>query len=376
VVLAEGDGAWVRDVNERRYLDLLAAYGALNFGHRHPRLTAVAHAQLDRLTLTSRAFHNDQLGPFCAALAELAGMDLVLPMNTGAEAVETALKTARKWGYLIKGIPVDQAKIVVAGGNFHGRTTTIVSFSDDPLARTDFGPFTPGFVRVPFGDAEAVRAAIDARTAAVLVEPIQGESGVIIPPDGYLRAVRAACTEANVLMIADEIQSGLGRAGCTFACDHEGVRPDVYVLGKALGGGIVPLSAVVSRRDVLGVFRPGEHGSTFGGNPLACAIGIAVVDMISTGEYQQRAAALGKRLADMLQTLPSDAVTAVRSRGLWAGIDLASRTGRDVCEGLLRRGILAKDARQQTIRLAPPLVIEATDLDWALGQLAEELTGT
>jgi ornithine--oxo-acid transaminase len=374
VVIAEGDGAWVRDVDGRRYLDLLSAYGALNFGHRHPQLTAVAHAQLDRLTLTSRAFHNDQLGPFCTALAELAGMDLVLPMNTGAEAVETALKTARKWGYQVKGIPADQAKIVVVGGNFHGRTITIVSFSDDKESTADFGPFTPGFVRVPYGDADALRAAIDDQTAAVLIEPIQGEGGVVIPPDGYLQAVRDVCTDANVLMVADEIQSGLGRTGYTFACDHEGVRPDVYVLGKALGGGIVPLSAVVSRSDVLGVFRPGEHGSTFGGNPLACAIGIEVVRMISTGEYQQRATALGKHFAEMLQALPSDAVTAVRSRGLWAGIDLANRTGRDLCEGLLRRGVLAKDAHELTIRLAPPLVIEATDLEWALSQLAEELT--
>ena len=373
VVIAEGDGAWVRDVDGRRYLDLLAAYGALNFGHRHPQLTAVAHAQLDRLTLTSRAFHNDQLGTFCAELAALAGMDLVLPMNTGAEAVETALKTARKWGYQVKGIPQDQAKIVVVGGNFHGRTITIVSFSDDKESTADFGPFTPGFVRVPYGDIDALRAAMDDETAAVLIEPIQGEGGVVIPPDGYLPAVRDACTEANVLMIADEIQSGLGRTGYTFACDHDGVRPDVYVLGKALGAGIVPLSAVVSRSDVLGVFRPGEHGSTFGGNPLACAIGIAVVRMIATGEFQQRATTLGERFAEMLQALPSDAVTAVRSRGLWAGIDLVNRTGRDVCEGLLRRGILAKDAHEQTIRLAPPLVIEATDLEWAVGQLAEEL---
>jgi ornithine--oxo-acid transaminase len=374
VVIAEGDGAWVRDVDGRRYLDLLAAYGALNFGHRHPQLTAVAHAQLDRLTLTSRAFHNDQLGTFCAELAELAGMDLVLPMNTGAEAVETALKTARKWGYQVKRIPADQAKIVVVGGNFHGRTITIVSFSDDKESTADFGPFTPGFVRVPYGDADALRATIDDQTAAVLIEPIQGEAGVLIPPDGYLQAVRDVCTDANVLMIADEIQSGLGRTGYTFACDHEGVRPDVYVLGKALGGGIVPLSAVVSRSDVLGVFRPGEHGSTFGGNPLACAIGIEVVRMIATGEYQQRAVALGERLADRLKALPAVAVTAVRSRGLWAGIDLANRTGRDVCEGLLQRGVLAKDAHERTIRLAPPLVIEATDLEWALGQLAEELS--
>ena len=374
VVIAEGEGAWVRDVDGRRYLDLLAAYGALNFGHRHPRLTAVAHAQLDRLTVTSRAFHNDQLGPFCAALAELADMDLVLPMNTGAEAVETAIKTARKWGYQVKGIPNDQAKIVIAGGNFHGRTITIVSFSEDPLAMADFGPYTPGFVRVPFGDAEAVRAVIDDRTAAVLIEPIQGERGVIIPPDGYLQSVRDACTEANVLMIADEIQSGLGRTGYTFACDHEGVRPDVYVLGKALGGGVLPLSAVVSRRDVLGVFRPGEHGSTFGGNPLACAIGIEVVRMMATGEYQQRAAMVGEQFAQMLKNLPSDAVAAVRSRGLWAGIDLTHRDGRDVCEGLLGRGVLAKEAHDRTIRLAPPLVIEPADLEWAMAQLAEELS--
>ena len=373
VVIAEGEGAWVHDVDGRRYLDLLAAYGALNFGHRNPQLTAVAHQQLDRLTLTSRAFHNDQLGTFCAELAALAGMDLVLPMNTGAEAVETALKTARKWGYQVKGIPHDQAKIIIAGGNFHGRTITIVSFSDDKESTADFGPFTPGFVRVPYGDIEALRAAIDDDTAAVMIEPIQGEGGVVIPPDGYLRGVREACTDANVLMIADEIQSGLGRTGYTFACDHEDVRPDIYVLGKALGAGIVPLSAVVSRSDVLGVFRPGEHGSTFGGNPLACAIGIAVVRLIATGEYQQRAATLGERFAELLQTLPADAVTAVRSRGLWAGIDLRNRSGRDVCEGLLRRGILAKDAHEHTIRLAPPLVIEADDLDWAIGQLGEEL---
>ena len=375
VVISDGDGAWVHDVDGRRYVDLLAAYGALNFGHRHPELTAVARAQLDRLTLTSRAFHNDQLGTFCAELAELAGMDLVLPMNTGAEAVETALKTARKWGYQTKGIPADQAKIIVASGNFHGRTITIVSFSDDPAATADFGPFTPGFVSVPFGDADALREAIDDRTAAVLIEPIQGEGGVIVPPDGYLQAVRDACTDANVLMIADEIQSGLGRTGYTFACDHDGVRPDVYVLGKALGAGIVPLSAVVSRSDVLGVFRPGEHGSTFGGNPLACAIGTAVVRLLATGEYQQRAAKLGERFAEILKTLPSGAVTAVRSRGLWAGIDLTDRTGRDVCEGLLRRGVLAKDAHGQTLRLAPPLVIEADDLEWAIGQLADELAG-
>ena len=373
VVIAEGEGAWVRDVDGRRYLDLLAAYGALNFGHRHPRLTATAHAQLDRLTVTSRAFHNDQLGTFCAELAELAGMELVLPMNTGAEAVETAIKTARKWGYQVKGIPSDQAKIVIGGGNFHGRTITIVSFSDDPLAMADFGPFTPGFVRVPFGDAEAVRAVIDDRTAAVLIEPVQGERGVIIPPDGYVQAVRDACTEANVLMIADEIQSGLGRTGTTFACEHENVAPDMYLLGKALGGGIVPVSAVASSREVLGVFRPGQHGSTFGGNALACAVGREVIAMLSTGEFQERSAKLGTHLHDRLSALPSGAVRQVRGRGLWAGVEFATLSGREACERLAARGVLAKDTHGTTIRLAPPLVITGDDLDWALDQLEQAI---
>src|SRR5262245_5810871 len=362
VVIAEAEGPWVTDVEGNRYLDMLSAYSALNFGHRHPRLVAAAHRQLETLTLTSRAFHNDTFPIFCRDLAELAGKEMVLTMNTGAEAVETAIKTARRWGYDVKGVAPDRAKIVVADGNFHGRTVTIVSFSDDPSARGGFGPFTPGFVSVPYGDVEALRSAIDDDTVAFLVEPIQGEAGVVIPPEGYLRAARELCTERGVLLMADEIQSGLGRTGTTFASEHEDVVPDVYILGKALGGGIMPLSAVVADREVLGVFRPGEHGSTFGGNPLACAIGIEVIRMISTGEYQERAAALGDSLAEMLQALPDEAVTAVRSRGLWAGIDLANRTGRDVCEGLLRRGILAKDAHEHTIRLAPPLVIEATDL--------------
>jgi len=376
VVLADGEGAWVHDVEGRRYLDMLAGYSALNFGHRHPVLTAVAHRQLDRLTLTSRAFHNDQLGTFCAELAALAGMDLVLPMNTGAEAVETALKTARKWGYLVKGIPAGQATIIVAGGNFHGRTISIVSFSDDPDATADYGPFTPGFITVPYGDISALRAAIDDRTAAVLIEPIQGEGGVIIPPDGYLKQVRDLCAATNVLMMADEIQSGLGRTGRTFACEHFGVEPDVYVLGKALGGGILPLSAVVSRADVLGVFKPGQHGSTFGGNPFACAVGTAVVRMLATGEHQQRAAELGEVFAALLVELPSSAVAEVRSRGLWGGIDLTERAGRDVCEGLLHRGVLSKDAHGKTIRLAPPLVIEEADLRWGMEQLSDELGST
>ncbi|MEV4602731.1 ornithine--oxo-acid transaminase [Amycolatopsis sp. NPDC049253] len=374
VVLTEGKGAWVTDVEGRRYLDLLAGYSALNFGHGDDELLAVAHAQLDRLTLTSRAFHHNQLGTFASELAELCGMEMVLPMNTGAEAVETAIKTARKWGYRVKGVPAGRAKIVVAGGNFHGRTVTIVGFSDDPEATADHGPFTPGFVTVPFGDAEALRAAVDEDTVAVLIEPIQGEGGVVLPPAGYLREVRSLCTEAGVLFVADEIQSGLGRTGRTFACDHEDVVPDMYVLGKALGGGIMPVSAVVSRRDVLGVFRPGEHGSTFGGNPLACAVGTAVVRKLKTGEPQRRADELGRVFASLLSALPSSAVDAVRVRGLWAGIDVRGRTGRDVCEGLLRRGVLAKDAHGSTIRLAPPLVVSEEDLRWGVSQLAAELS--
>jgi ornithine--oxo-acid transaminase len=375
VVLARGEGAWVWDVDGRRYLDMLAGYSALNFGHRHPVLIAAVEEQLGRLTLTSRAFHNDLLGVFAAELTALCGMDAMLPMNTGAEAVETAIKMARKWGYERKGVAEGRAKIVVMGGNFHGRTTTIVGFSDDPAARAGFGPFTPGFARVPFGDADALAAAIDDDTVAVLLEPIQGEGGVVIPPDGYLRAVRALCTERGVLMLADEIQSGLGRTGRTFACDHEDVVPDAYILGKALGGGILPVSAVVARREVMDVFRPGEHGSTFGGNPLACAVGIAVVRLLQTGELQARARDLGEVLRSRLEALPSDRVSAVRRRGLWAGIDVVGRMGRDVCEGLMRRGVLAKDTHGSTIRLAPPLVISREDLDWAVDRLEAELAG-
>jgi ornithine--oxo-acid transaminase len=373
VVLAKGEGAWVEDVAGTRYLDMLAGYSALNFGHCNPVLVAAAERQLGRLTLTSRAFHNDLLGEFGRELAALCGMDAILPMNTGAEAVETAVKMARKWGYQVKGVPEGRASIVVMGGNFHGRTTTIISFSDDPSARAGFGPYTPGFVTVPYGDAAALAEAIDENTVAVLLEPIQGEGGVIIPPDGFLVEVRRLCTERNVLMLADEIQSGLGRTGRTFACDHEGVVPDAYILGKALGGGILPVSAVVARADVMGVFHPGEHGSTFGGNPLACAVGIEVVRMLATGEPQARARELGVVLRELLDALPADRVSAVRSRGLWAGIDIVGRTGRDVCEGLMRRGVLAKDTHGSTIRLAPPIVVERADLGWAIGQLREEL---
>ena len=371
VVISRGEGAWVTDVEGRRYLDLLSAYSALNFGHGHPAILAAAQEQLNRLTLTSRAYHNDRLGPFAAALADLCGKDLVLPMNTGAEAVETGIKVARAWGYRVKGVAPDAARIVVAHGNFHGRTTTIVGFSDDPQARADFGPFTPGFVSVPFGDAAVIDAAITADTVAVLIEPIQGEAGVVLPPEGYLRAVREICTRRGVLFIADEIQSGLGRVGETFACDREGVVPDVYLLGKALGGGILPLSAVVADREVLGVIRPGEHGSTFGGNPLAAAVGLRVVEMLQTGEFQKRAKLLGEHLDTKLQDLIGHGVTAVRIAGLWAGIDIdpAVGTGREVAERLIGRGVLVKDTHGQTIRIAPPLVVRATELDWAVEQL-------
>jgi ornithine--oxo-acid transaminase len=376
VVLSEASGAWVTDVEGRRYLDCLAGYSALNFGHRHPGLVAAAHAQLDRLTLTSRAFHHDLLGPFCAELADLAATDLVLPMNTGAEAVETAIKVSRKWGYRVKGVPDGQATIVVADGNFHGRTTTIVSFSTDPAARDDFGPYTPGFRIVPYGDVDALAEAIDDTTVAVLLEPIQGEAGVLVPPPGYLAAARVLCSERNVLLVLDEIQSGLGRTGDTFAWQHEGAQPDLMALGKALGGGIVPVSAVVGRREVLGVLRPGEHGSTFGGNPLACAVGLEVVRLLGTGTFQQRARDLGAVLHDRLGALVGKGLLAVRGRSLWAGIDVdpSLASGREVCERLAVHGVLAKDTHGSTIRLAPPLVVEQADLEWAVEQLAEVLS--
>jgi ornithine--oxo-acid transaminase len=371
VVLARGEGAWVTDTDGRRYLDLLSAYSALNFGHRHPRLVAAAHEQMDRLTLTSRAFHNDQFGPFAQALAELTGKDMVLPMNSGAEAVETAIKTARKWGYQVKGVPAESAHIVVAAGNFHGRTVTIVSFSTDADARDDFGPYTPGFSVVPYGDIEALADAITDSTVGFLVEPIQGEAGVVLPPDGYLAAARQLCSERGVLLIADEIQSGMARTGKTFAVEWDGVVPDIYIMGKALGGGIYPVSAVAADQDVLGVFRPGEHGSTFGGNPLASAIGREVCAMLATGEFQQRSHELGEHMLTRLRTESPATVKEVRGRGLWAGIELlpGGPTARARCEELMTRGILAKDTHETTIRLAPPLVIEREDLDHAVDEV-------
>ncbi|MCX4780560.1 ornithine--oxo-acid transaminase [Streptomyces sp. NBC_01264] len=376
VVVATAEGAWMTDVEGRRYLDMLAGYSALNFGHGNRRLLDAARAQLERVTLTSRAFHHDRFADFCTELAALCGKEAVLPMNTGAEAVETAVKTARKWGYEVKGVPDGHAKIVVAADNFHGRTTTIVSFSTDHDARDHFGPYTPGFEIVPYGDLTALAHAVTSNTVAVLLEPIQGEAGVLVPPPGYLKGVRELTRERNVLFMADEIQSGLGRTGKTFACEHEGVVPDVYILGKALGGGVVPVSAVVADLDVLGVFKPGEHGSTFGGNPLACAVALEVIAMLRTGEHQQRATELGDHLHRELNLLVGGgAVTAVRGRGLWAGVDIdpSRGTGREISEKLMELGVLVKDTHGSTIRIAPPLVISKEDLDWGLDQLRSVL---
>ncbi|GDY32966.1 ornithine--oxo-acid transaminase [Gandjariella thermophila] len=376
VVISHAEGAWVTDVTGRRYLDFLAGYSALNFGHRHPALVAAATEQLGRVTLTSRAFHHDQFGLFCRELAELTGTEMVLPMNSGAEAVESALKVARKWAHEVRGVPDGTAEIVVAASNFHGRTTTVVSFSTDPVARAGFGPFTPGFTVVKYGDAAAMAAAITERTAAVLVEPIQGEAGVIVPPAGYLREVRRICDEHGVLMIADEIQSGLARTGDLLACDHDGVRADLYTLGKALGGGIVPVSAVIGRRDVLGVLRPGQHGSTFGGNPLACAVGRAVIRLLATGEFQRRSRELGAHLHARLGELVGAGVAEVRGRGLWAGVEISpgGPTGRQASEALAARGVLCKETQDTTLRVAPPLVISRDELDRGIDTIAEVLT--
>ncbi len=378
VVVAHAQGAWVTDVEGRRYLDCLAGYSALNFGHGHPELLAAAHHQLDRVTLTSRAFGSDQLGPFCAELSALTRKGVVLPMNTGAEAVESGIKVARKWGYEVKGVPEDRAQIVVAAGGFHGRTTTIVGFSTDPDARGGFGPFTPGFVVVPYGDADALRAAVTPETVAVLIEPIQGEAGVVVPPAGYLAAVRALCDEAGVLFVADEVQSGLGRTGHLLATWEAGVDADVYLLGKALGGGILPLSAVVADAAVLGVLRPGQHGSTFGGNPLACAVGRAALRLLADDGPDgmlARARTLGGVLHQRLAGLVGHGVVAVRGMGLWAGVDIDPRlgTGRDVSEAMMRRGVLVKDTHGSTVRLSPPLVITEAELHDAVDALVGTL---
>jgi ornithine--oxo-acid transaminase len=375
VVLAEGHGAWVVDVDGRRYLDCLAGYSALNFGHSNPRLVARAVDQLQRLSLTSRAFYNDQLGEFAGALARLTGKEMVLPMNSGAEAVETAIKVSRKWGYEVKGVRPGEARIITMRGSFHGRTTTIIGFSDDEVARRGYAPFTPGFTSVPYGEVAAVADAVDESTVAVLFEPIQGEGGVVIPPDGFLADLRALCTERGVLMVADEIQSGLARTGETFACDHESVVPDIYVLGKALGGGLYPVSAIAADTDVLGVITPGSHGSTFGGNPLGAAIGREVVAMLEEGTFQARAREIGARLATGLRPLLGEGLVDVRVRGAWAGIDIDPElmTGRRMCEALVEHAVLAKDAHGSTVRFMPPLVASDEDVDHLVTAVAAVL---
>lgn len=375
IVVSEASGVWVTDVEGHRFIDCLAGYSALNFGHGHPDIVAAAKNQLDRVTLTSRAFHHDLLGHFCQELCELTGQEAVLPMNSGAEAVETALKVARRWGYRVKGIPENEGTIIVMDGNFHGRTISIISFSNDEDAKGGYGPYTPGFKHVEYGNADALRDAIDDKTIAVLFEPIQGEGGVVIPPQGYLQAIRDITTERGVLMIADEIQSGLGRTGKTFACDHEDVKPDMYVLGKAIGGGIMPLSAIATRRDVMDVITPGSHGSTFGGNPLAIAVGRQVIKMLKTGEFQKRSAEAEARLKAGLEALTTHGVLAVRTRGLWAGVDIdpALATGKEVCKAAMKHGVLMKDTHESTIRFSPPLIISDEEIDLMIDGFAKAL---
>ncbi|MBX7143379.1 MAG: ornithine--oxo-acid transaminase [Oligoflexia bacterium] len=375
VVLSHGEGAWVTDVDGKRYLDMLSAYSALNFGHRHPRLMAAALRQMERLTMTSRAFYNDQFGPFCEELAQFCGMQMVLAMNSGAEAVETAIKAARRWGYEKKGVLQPNAHIICFDGNFHGRTTTIVSFSTEADSREGYAPFTPGFSLVPFGDVGAVAKAITPNTVAVLVEPIQGEGGVIIPPNGFMRELRKLCTENRVLLIADEIQTGLCRTGAYFCCDHEQVKPDIYLLAKSLGGGIIPVSAAISSSDILGVFTPGSHGSTFGGNPLGCAIAREVLQLIKDDKPELRSRELGDYFIAELKRMRSGPVTEVRGKGLFVGMDIDPAYGpaKKLCKALKKHGILAKDTRKQTVRFAPPLIIEKADLDLGLEKIEATL---
>lgn len=375
VVLNRGEGVWVWDVDGKKYLDCLSAYSALNQGHVHPRILAAMQEQAQKITLTSRAFRNDQLPLFYQEISELTGYEMCLPMNSGAEAVETAIKLARKWGYVIKGIPRNEAEIIVAENNFHGRTTTIISFSSEPLYKDDFGPFTPGFVPVPYGNAEALQNAITANTAAVMIEPIQGEAGVIIPPAGYLKRIREICQQNNVLLIADEIQTGLGRTGKLFACNHEDVRADMVIIGKALSGGFYPVSAVLADQAILGLFKPGEHGSTFGGNPLAAAIARAALKVLVDERLVENSATMGEYFIEQLAEIPSRHIREVRGKGLLIGVELKpeARGARRFCEALQQGGILAKETHEHVIRFAPPLIISKETIDWALPIIREIL---
>ena len=376
VVICRAEGVWVWDVDGRKYLDFVAAYSAVNQGHCHPRIVKAMVDQASRVGLTSRAFRNDQLGPFCRELCELTGFDRFLPMNTGAEAVETAIKAARKWAYTVKGVPANQAEILVFSGNFHGRTTTIVSFSSDEEYRNGFGPFTPGFRILPFGDADAVAQAMNPNVAAILVEPIQGEAGIVVPPEGFLKRLRAIADEHGVLLVADEIQSGLGRTGKFFAYEHEGVRPDVVIIGKALSGGMYPVSGILADDAVMGVFKPGEHGSTYGGNPLGAAVAREALRVLLDEKLVDRAAVLGNEFMDKLRAIDSPHVKLVRGKGMWIGIVLEDGAGgaRRVCEALQQEGLLCKDTHGTVIRIAPPLTITREEIDWAVGRIEKVLT--
>jgi len=376
VVIAKAEGAWVWDVEGKRYMDFLAAYSAVNQGHCHPRLVKVMREQAERVTLTSRAFRNDQLGPFCEELTSLTGFHRVLPMNTGAEAVETAIKAARKWGYTVKGIPADEAEILVFDGNFHGRTTTIVGFSSDEEYRYGFGPFTPGFRLLPYGDADAVEAAMHDKVAAVLVEPIQGEAGIVIPPEGFLRRLREITTNHNALLVMDEIQSGLGRTGKLFAYEHEGIRPDIVIIGKAMSGGMYPVSAILADDEVMDVFRPGDHGSTYGGNPLGAAVAREAMKVLVEEDMVQASADNGAYFLEKLQAVDSKHVKEVRGRGLWIAIELNDEAGgaRRFCEALQEEGLLCKETHATVIRVAPPLTIGRDEIDWAVERIGKVLT--
>lgn len=372
VVIARGEGVWVYDVEGNKYLDCLSAYSAVSQGHCHPRIMAAMQEQMQRITLTSRAFRNDQMGPFLQQLCELTGYEMALPMNSGAEAVETAIKAARKWGYQVKGVPDNEAEIIVCAGNFAGRTTTIVGFSSEEQYKEGFGPFTPGFVMVPYGDAAALAQAITPRTVAFMVEPIQGEGGVVVPPQGYLAEAAAVCRANNVLFVADEIQTGLGRTGALLACDHEGVRPDMVTLGKALSGGFYPVSAVVADQAILGLFRPGDHGSTFGGNPLGAAVGRAALQVLVDEQLPERSAELGDYFQGRLARIESDVIKEVRGKGLFIGVEL-TEDARPYCESLRDRGILCKETHKTVIRFAPPLVISKEEIDWAMEHIEQVL---
>ena len=375
VVLTRGQGCWVYDVEGKRYLDCLSAYSALNQGHVHPRILAALIEQAQKITLTSRAFYNDQLALLYQKLHDVTGYEMSLPMNSGAEAIETAVKLARKWGYRVKNIPHNQAEIIVASGNFHGRTTTIISFSTEPAYKEDFGPFTPGFIAVPYGDAEALERAITPHTAAILIEPIQGEGGVLIPPEGYLRQVREICTRRQVLYLDDEIQTGLGRTGKLFATDYEGVRPDIVIIGKALGGGFYPISAILADKPILGLFRPGQHGSTFGGNPLAAAVAREALSVLQDEKLVENAAAMGEYFVEQLTEISSPHVKEVRGRGLLIGVELKPEAhgARRFCEALKDEGILCKETHTHVIRFAPPLIIDRETIDWAIPKVRSVL---